>query len=100
MRVPRVSSRYAGSARGLDANYDLLSLVDGDAAEVLRELEMLGLLEDTIIIYFADHGPGMPRCKRTPLNSGLQVPMIVHFPEAWNIWRRRTTSRADVRIGW
>jgi len=63
--------------------YDMISLVDADAGEVLRELEALGLLEDTIIIYFADHGSGMPRNKRTPLNSGLHVPMIVHFPDAW-----------------
>jgi uncharacterized sulfatase len=63
--------------------YDIVSLVDADAGVLLRELEELGLLEDTIIFYFADHGPGMPRSKRTPLNSGLQVPMIVYFPENW-----------------
>src|SRR5262245_13876048 len=63
--------------------YDIVSLVDADAGLLLRELEELGLLEDTIIFYFADHGPGMPRSKRTPLNSGLQVPMIVYFREKW-----------------
>jgi uncharacterized sulfatase len=62
---------------------DVIALVDADAGELLRELEAEGLLEDTIIIYFADHGSGLPRNKRTPLNSGLHVPMIVHFPEAW-----------------
>jgi uncharacterized sulfatase len=64
-------------------SYDTIALVDGDAGEILRELEAAGLLEDTIIIYFADHGSGMPRNKRTPLNSGLHVPMIVYFPPAW-----------------
>jgi uncharacterized sulfatase len=63
--------------------YDVISLVDADAGEILRELEAAGLLEDTIIFYFADHGSGMPRNKRTPLNSGLHVPMIVYFPSAW-----------------
>jgi arylsulfatase A-like enzyme len=63
--------------------YDNLAKVDADAAEVIRELEEAGLLEDTIIFYYADHGSGMPRNKRTPLNSGLQVPMIVRFPERW-----------------
>ncbi|MSU77654.1 MAG: DUF229 domain-containing protein [Gemmataceae bacterium] len=63
--------------------YDTITLADADAGEVLRELEALGLLEDTIIIFFADHGSGMPRNKRMPLNSGLHVPMIVHFPDAW-----------------
>lgn len=63
--------------------YDVIALVDADAGEVLRELEALGLLEDTIIIYFADHGSGLPRNKRTPLNSGLHVPMVMYFPPAW-----------------
>lgn len=83
VRVPKYHPDTPEVREDWTRYYDLLALVDADAAEVLRELEELGLLEDTIIIYFADHGPGMPRCKRMPLNSGLQVPMIVHFPEAW-----------------
>jgi arylsulfatase A-like enzyme len=63
--------------------YDNLAKVDADAAAVIRELEEAGLLEDTIIFYYADHGSGMPRNKRMPLNSGLQVPLIVWFPERW-----------------
>lgn len=63
--------------------YDTIALVDADAGEILRELEALGLLEDTIIIYFADHGSGMPRTKRMPLNCGLHVPFVVYFPENW-----------------
>jgi arylsulfatase A-like enzyme len=63
--------------------YDNLAKVDADAADVLRELEEAGLLDDTIIFYYSDHGSGMPRNKRTPLNSGLHVPLIVWFPERW-----------------
>lgn len=74
--------------------YDTIAKVDADAGELLRELEAAGLLEDTIIFYFADHGSGMPRNKRTPLNSGLQVPMVVYFPEAW-----KHLAPADYRPG-
>ncbi len=63
--------------------YDIIALVDADAGELLRELAEAGLLEDTIIFYFADHGSGMPRSKRTPCNSGLHVPLVVYFPPAW-----------------
>jgi len=63
--------------------YDTIALADADAGELLRELEAAGLLEDTIIFYFADHGSGMPRNKRIPLNSGLHVPLIVYFPPKW-----------------
>ena len=63
--------------------YAIVALADADAGEILRELEAAGLLEDTIIFSFADHGSGMPRNKRTPLDSGLHVPLIVYFPETW-----------------
>src|SRR5262249_50396024 len=74
--------------------YALIALVDADAGELLRELAEAGLLEDTIIFYFADHGAGMPRSKRTPLNSGLQVPLVAYFPEKW-----RHLAPADYRPG-
>jgi uncharacterized sulfatase len=60
-----------------------VSEVDADAGERLRELEAAGLLTETIVFYYADHGSGMPRSKRWPSNSGLQVPFIVYFPEKW-----------------
>lgn len=63
--------------------YDKLTEVDADAGMRLKELEDAGLTDDTIVFYYADHGSGMPRSKRWPFNSGLQVPMIVHIPEKW-----------------
>lgn len=61
--------------------YDGVSAADADAGERLRELEAAGLVEDTIVFYFADHGSGMPRNKRWPYNSGLHVPLVVFIPE-------------------
>jgi len=63
--------------------YDKVSEVDADAGRHLKELAAAGLAEDTIIFYYADHGSGMPRSKRWPCNSGLQVPVVVHFPAKW-----------------
>jgi arylsulfatase A-like enzyme len=63
--------------------YDKVSEADADAGRRLRELEDAGLADDTIVFYFADHGSGMPRSKRWPCNSGLHVPMVVHFPNKW-----------------
>ncbi|EAQ77667.1 sulfatase-like hydrolase/transferase [Blastopirellula marina] len=63
--------------------YDNLTTMDQQAGRVLQQLKEDGLEEDTIIFYWGDHGSGMPRSKRTPVNSGLQVPLIVHVPEKW-----------------
>lgn len=61
--------------------YDAVTEADADAGQRLKELEESGLIEDTIIFYFADHGSGMPRNKRWPYNSGLDVPLVVYIPE-------------------
>lgn len=63
--------------------YDKVSEADADAGRHLQELADAGLADDTIVFYYADHGSGMPRSKRWPCNSGLQVPMVVYFPKKW-----------------
>lgn len=60
--------------------YDRLTMMDARAGENLRELEEAGLMEETIIFYYGDHGSGMPRSKRWPYDSGLHVPLIVYVP--------------------
>ena len=61
--------------------YDKLTEMDRQVGQVLEELQADGLADDTIVFYFADHGPGLPRAKRWPINSGLQVPLIVRIPD-------------------
>ncbi|MGD9645136.1 MAG: sulfatase [Pirellulales bacterium] len=63
------------------AYYDGISDADAVAGQHLQELADAGLADDTIVFYFADHGSGMPRNKRTACNSGLHVPLVVYVPE-------------------
>jgi len=74
--------------------YDKMTEMDGRAGQILAQLEQDGLQEDTIIIYYGDHGPGMPRNKRWPYNSGLRVPLIVYIPEKF-----KRLAPADYRPG-
>ncbi len=61
--------------------YDNITTMDGQAGRILKQLEDDGLSDSTIIFFYGDHGSGMPRSKRWPFNSGLQVPLIVYVPE-------------------
>lgn len=61
--------------------YDLVTIMDRQVADILKQLQEDGLAENTIIFYFSDHGTGMPRAKRALNNSGVQVPFIVHVPK-------------------
>jgi uncharacterized sulfatase len=61
--------------------YDNITTMDQQFAERLKELTDAGLADDTIVFFYSDHGSGMPRSKRWPYDSGLHVPLIVHFPK-------------------
>ena len=61
--------------------YDRITMMDKLVGKNLREIEDAGLTDDTIVFYYGDHGSGMPRSKRWPYFSGLNVPLIVHVPE-------------------
>ena len=63
--------------------HDKVSEVDALAGRLLADLAADGLTEDTIVFFYADHGPGMPRSKRWTYNSGLHVPLIVYVPEQY-----------------
>ncbi|MCC6164063.1 MAG: sulfatase-like hydrolase/transferase [Acidobacteria bacterium] len=60
--------------------YDRITEMDTFVGLRLAELDADGLAGDTIVMYFGDHGSGMPRSKRFPYDSGLRVPLIVYVP--------------------
>ena len=82
-RVPAYHPDTPEVRRDWAQYYDRVTEMDELAGGVLRELEQAGLAEDTIIFYYGDHGSGMPRSKRWTFNSGLNVPLIVYFPERY-----------------
>lgn len=58
-------------------------IVDRQIGEFLEKLKADGLLEDTIIFYYGDHGGVLPRSKGYVYESGLHVPLVVRVPEKW-----------------
>jgi len=60
--------------------YDLITFMDKQVGDLLSHLRDDGLIDNTIVFFFSDHGLGVPRHKRTLYDSGLHVPLIVRFP--------------------
>lgn len=64
----------------LARHYDNIADLDAWVANLLRQLEEDGLLENTIVFFWTDHGDGLPRGKRALYDTGLHVPLIVRWP--------------------
>lgn len=60
--------------------YNNIGEMDNQVGAVLKQLEADGLLENTIVFFYGDHGGPLPRQKRLIYDSGLKTPMIIRFP--------------------
>ncbi len=72
--IPEVRADWA-------AYHDNMTVMDEIAGRLLAELDAAGVADDTIVFYYGDNGPGLPRNKRFVYDAGLHVPLIVHVPE-------------------
>lgn len=66
--------------RDMWKEYNNIAEMDQQVGAVLKQLEADGLLENTIIFFYGDHGGPYPRQKRLIYDSGLNTPMIIRFP--------------------
>jgi uncharacterized sulfatase len=66
----RVWARYA----------DLITALDHWAGDLLRQLAEDGLAGNTLVVFWSDHGVGLPRAKRYPYESGLREPLLMRWP--------------------
>ncbi|MEM7476031.1 MAG: sulfatase-like hydrolase/transferase [Planctomycetota bacterium] len=62
-------------------NYELITAMDHWSGEHLKALEDAGLADNTIVIFWSDHGVGLPRAKRWLYDSGTRIPFIVRIPD-------------------
>ena len=59
---------------------DSIQLMDQKVGGVIDELEKDGLLENTFIFYYGDHGGVLPGSKGYLYETGLHVPLVVYIP--------------------
>lgn len=70
--------------RNLAKMYDNTARLDSVVGRLLDELEKEGLSDNTIVFFWGDHGDGLPRAKRWLYDSGLNIPLIIRFPDKRN----------------
>ncbi|WP_166822245.1 sulfatase-like hydrolase/transferase [Thalassoroseus pseudoceratinae] len=74
---------------------DRMQVIDGIVGGVVDDLRKAGVLEDTFIFYFGDHGGVLPGSKGYLREVGLHVPLVVRIPENW---RKRVAAPVGSRV--
>ena len=81
--------------------YDRITHMDSLIGKKLNEFKNSGLLENTIIFYYSDHGGAMPRSKRFLYDTGTRIPLMIHVPKKYeyllkNLRGSRTNQIVDI----
>ena len=93
--IPETFDEAAVAAIKLPANYPdhplirrdwyayqrSVEVVDQRVGAIIDQLKSEGVLDETIVIFFADHGRPMPWGKQWLSVEGLQVPLIIRGPQ-------------------
>lgn len=80
-------------------HYKTQVMSDIELAEIIDTLRANGLLENTAIFWFSDHGMGMLRHKQDLYDGGLNVPLIVNWPAGEQRLNQHGKVRADLVSG-
>ncbi len=79
-------------------NYELITAMDNWAADLIQQVKDAGEYENTIIMYWSDHGVGLPRAKRWLYDSGTRIPLIVRVPEKFRVNQQCKPGSVEDRL--
>ena len=75
-----------------------VSMLDVHVGAVIEQLRADGLLEDTVVIFFADNGRLEARGIHWCYDSGLRVPMIIRWPKNFPPLRRISAGAVNEQV--
>ena len=79
-------------------HYDTVRVTDMDVKKIMDDLKQDGMLENTIVFFFSDHGNNRSlRHKQFCYEGGVHVPLIISGPGvAENVERKEIISALDI----
>ena len=79
-------------------NYELITAFDAFAGDLIQEIKDAGEWDNTIIMFWSDHGVGLPRAKRWLYDSGTHVPLVIYMPEKYREFQTTEPGFTDDRL--
>jgi len=77
---------------------DAASELDRKIGLILKQLEADGLADDTMIVFFGDHGQSHVRGKQFVYDSGLHIPLIIRWPKNFPLPKQFKPGSVDDRL--
>lgn len=78
--------------------YENINVMDQQVGNIINHLKKDGLWDNTIFIFAADNGDGLPRHKREGYDSGTHVPLIIHIPNKYKPKGWQANGSKDDRL--
>lgn len=79
--IPYYVPDTEAARRDIAAQYTTISRLDQGVGLVIKELELAGHLDDTLIIYTSDNGPPLPAARTNLYDPGVREPMFISSPD-------------------
>ena len=92
LKIPTYYPEIPKVRNDIAIKYSNIQEMDRQVGEIIKDLKESNLLDKTIIFFWSDHGGNLLRQKRAVGNSGLNVPLIVRFPNGYR------SGQVDERI--
>ncbi len=80
------------------AYLDSATELDRKVGLILAQLEKDGLAENTIILFFGDHGESMVRGKQFCYEEGLHIPLLIRWPKKFPEPAHFKAGSVDARL--
>lgn len=78
---------------------DLHQQMDEEIGVIIKQLEDEGVLEDTFVFYFGDHGGVLPGSKGYIYERGLNVPLVVRIPKNFrHLVHKDLQGKSETRV--
>lgn len=99
VHVPPYLRDTPGTRTELAELQGAIRYMDTHVGRFLKRIDELGLRDNTVVIFTTDHGVAMPRAKCSLYDPGIEVTLMVRYPErGWVGGRKVETLTSNIDI--